>query len=66
MGKEMITLELTQDEYDTIWEALSDYVVQAKQNMRIFEGYDMKYNYWDTEYRLAEETLEKIDGKDRE
>lgn len=57
-------LKLTQEQYDTIWEALSDYICSCKENMRIYKGYDMKYNYWDSEYRLAEECLKYIDGKD--
>ena len=57
----MINLRLTQDEYDTVWEALSNYIIEAKQNMKIFKNYVMKYNYWDTEYRLAKETLKEIE-----
>ncbi len=59
----MITLELTQDEYDTIWEALSEYSINMKQQALMTKGMNQR-NYYNNESMLAEETLKKIDGKD--
>ena len=61
----MIELRLTQDEYDTIYEALTDYITSTIKHMDFYKHEDQKkYNYWDTEYRLARETLANIHGKD--
>ena len=56
----MKTIEFTEEEYDTMYESVADYISSASMNIRANEGYQNKQNYWINEHDLAQALMEKL------
>ena len=54
------TIEFTDEEYDTMYESVSDYISSARINIRANNGYQNKQNYWVNERDLAQELMDKL------
>ena len=56
----MITIGFTQDEYDTMFESVSDYILRSQEQIRALQGYQDKQNYWINELSLASDLMDKL------
>ena len=56
----MITIDFTQEEYDTMFESVSNYMMYCQEQIQALTGYENKQNYWLNELSLSNELMEKL------
>ena len=56
----MVTIELTDEEFDTMYEANISYIEYCTKQMEAMRGNHNKQNYWHNEYTLAKELFKKV------